>query len=253
MKKNNAGFSLMEVMVAGALLAGLGLVLAKFGQDANKTAKTAETSIELNQMFSEISTVLSDSGNCKESIQGPLGQPVTVIKRKMGTEYVESFAVNKKYGNGTLEIKSMKAVDEPTGTKLVIEVQKIGQVAGGKFLIKKVPIVATIASGVITGCGASSGSGVGPTIPIYQRPDGTLTLSGATASFDQSCEYCSGAVSTVCTPEVCPPGFEDKGLTNVPKAGPPGANNCGPSGAHRRISTRSCKSEVTEIGRMLAK
>ncbi len=164
-------------MIAGGLLAGLGMVLAQYSQNANQVSKTAETNWEITQTLSEISIILSDGENCKESLKGPLGAPINSIKRIKGSVPIEVYKVDEAFGNRTLKIKSMKVIEDDGGYKLTLEITRIGNVLGAKDIVRKIPISATVSvPGIVESCSLSSLSGAGAT------PPGTvIIIAGAQA------------------------------------------------------------------------
>ncbi|MBT6325476.1 MAG: hypothetical protein HOJ35_05870 [Bdellovibrionales bacterium] len=61
---NHRGFSLVSVMVAAGLLAGLALGITKFMQTAGKSAKGMEDAIEVNQLHGQVLLYLNNKDNC---------------------------------------------------------------------------------------------------------------------------------------------------------------------------------------------
>ena len=65
MKINNNGMSLVEVIIAAALLGGLGVGAMKLKQNMTKTVATAESGSEVASITSDIRTMLSNPRNCE--------------------------------------------------------------------------------------------------------------------------------------------------------------------------------------------
>lgn len=66
----NRGFSLIEVLLASALLGGLALTLAKFTQDQMKSTKTVETKFEHAAILNEIRQILGNNASCMATLGG---------------------------------------------------------------------------------------------------------------------------------------------------------------------------------------
>lgn len=70
MKINNNGLSLVEVIIAAALLGGLGVVAMKLKQNMSKTVATASSGSEMISITSDIRTILSNPRNCEYTFGG---------------------------------------------------------------------------------------------------------------------------------------------------------------------------------------
>ena len=68
--KNNKGFSIVEVLVAAALMGALALAISKLTQDQLKSTRTVETRFEYNAILNGIREILGDRQSCKETFQG---------------------------------------------------------------------------------------------------------------------------------------------------------------------------------------
>ena len=62
--KSQSGMSLISVMIASAMVAGLALVTTKMGQNANQIAKTTESAIDILQIQSRIERSFLDDTSC---------------------------------------------------------------------------------------------------------------------------------------------------------------------------------------------
>ena len=69
-KTNQFGFSLIEVMVAGALVAGLGLLGARIFSQQSEQVKLVETQELLNTYHDNLRTLLTDEYNCNAMLAG---------------------------------------------------------------------------------------------------------------------------------------------------------------------------------------
>lgn len=69
-KTNQFGFSLIEVMVAGALVAGLGLLGARIFSQQSEKVKLVETQELLNTYHDNLRTILTDEYNCNAMLAG---------------------------------------------------------------------------------------------------------------------------------------------------------------------------------------
>lgn len=114
----NKGFTLIEVLLASALLGGLALALAKFSKDQMKSTKTVETKFEYAAILNEIRQILGNNESCKATLAdrnavstGPdiitkivksVPPPGTNIDRFVADVSGNGFA----YGNGLVKIVS---------------------------------------------------------------------------------------------------------------------------------------------------
>lgn len=262
MKLPKNGFSLVEVLVAGAVLAGLALVLAKLGLESAKNSKTADSNMEMSNVVRDISATISVPENCKATAYGPIGHPISAIKKKSTSGFIETYKVNEPYGNNSFVISSMKTIQLPTGVNFSVTFQRTDQKTyGGKEITKNIPIDTLMTGISIDECGAAMGGGgvggaAGATIPVYKMPDGTLTTEAAIQTYPLTCQFCSGPGGTggSCTPDTCPPGFGDSGYSTDDVIDPVSGSPlpCGPSAARYRITTRNCTGTPVPIGKLLA-
>jgi len=107
--KNNKGFSLVQVMVAAGLMGGIALGVMQLSKQMQTTTVMGETSIEENQLYNHISTILLDSNSCEETFKGlTFGDSVEAIKRvKSDGNSLEVYTVGGIYGNRALELEDM--------------------------------------------------------------------------------------------------------------------------------------------------
>jgi hypothetical protein len=68
--KTQIGVSLVELMVAGAILAGLAVVLMNLNQETVKSQKTAEVNFNMNQLWINIQSSISMRQNCSLNFAG---------------------------------------------------------------------------------------------------------------------------------------------------------------------------------------
>ena len=112
----NAGFSLVEVMLVAALLGGLALGLAKLTKDQNKSAKTVESKLENTAIINEIRQILGSNDSCTATFlnqdatntnAGVVSRIVQVTPGGPINKYQSDITGNGvSYGNGTVKIVS---------------------------------------------------------------------------------------------------------------------------------------------------
>lgn len=73
-KLDQLGFTLIEIMIASVILAGVALSVAKLAQDQFKSAKTVETKFDYGAIASDIRTILSDQNSCTATFLGSNAQ-----------------------------------------------------------------------------------------------------------------------------------------------------------------------------------
>lgn len=116
--KSNAGFSIVEVLVAAALMGGVALGIAKLNQDQVKSTKTVETRFEYTAILNDMRQTLGNNDSCtatflNQNATNTAEGLVTNIKHVTPTgnliKYEADLAGNGKvYGNGTVRILSYR-------------------------------------------------------------------------------------------------------------------------------------------------
>lgn len=156
MKKN--GMSLVEVLIAGALLAGLGLVVARISEQSRKVTKTTETNIEMLSLIQDISYILSDKDSCIATVQGAVGSNLTSIKRVREGATTDVYSINSIYGNGTYRLSRLTTELINGGVNLVVDMSRVSESMGGKGIRKKIPLKAVLSvdGAEITDCFSNS-------------------------------------------------------------------------------------------------
>ncbi len=101
---SHRGFSLVSVMVAAGLLAGLALGITKFMQTAGKSAKGMGDAIEVNQLHSQVILYLNNKDNCNATFgTKKLNSTDISLKKPDGTDFT-SFSS----GNSGVQLESIK-------------------------------------------------------------------------------------------------------------------------------------------------
>ena len=114
------GFTLLEIMIASAILAGIALAVAKLTQDQLKSAKTVEAKFDYSAILSDIRTILSDQASCAQTLGAFNAQSATgitqIISRTAAGVNVVRYVVNTStaqnstgtsYGAARLRINSI--------------------------------------------------------------------------------------------------------------------------------------------------
>nr|BDT27769.1 tail fiber domain-containing protein [Bacteriovorax sp. HI3] len=139
MKKNfvnndEAGFSLVEVLIAAGIVGVVALATTKVIYNLQSASVVSESKIEELEIRRVITTTLASKEACTYSIGGrKIGDAITVIKNNVGGVLFES---GKTYGNNTVLIEGIRTVDKnevsSDGTKiidLVVKMRKIKKLA----------------------------------------------------------------------------------------------------------------------------
>lgn len=69
-QKSESGISLVEVLIAGGLMAGLAVVLMSLNKESFKTQKSAEVNFNMNQVWISIQSAISVRNNCSLNFKG---------------------------------------------------------------------------------------------------------------------------------------------------------------------------------------
>lgn len=112
MKKffKEAGFSLMEIMVAAGLLAVISVAVMQMNKTMSRGQATAEVKMEAIEIKRQVITLLSDKRACENTLVGKnLGSSVDVIKN---SNDVDIFKVGEKYGDNALELAEVRITDD---------------------------------------------------------------------------------------------------------------------------------------------
>src|SRR5690606_32053700 len=106
--RNFVGMSMVEVLLASAMAAGLGLVVAKISQQSQRVNRTAESNIEMLSITQDIAYILSDKDSCIETVAGPVGANIDSIKKVKSGAVSEVYRADQTqlYGNKTFFIDS---------------------------------------------------------------------------------------------------------------------------------------------------
>lgn len=117
----NAGFSIVEVLVAAALMGGVALGVAKLTQDQAKSTKTIETRFEYNAILNDMRQTLGNNDNCtatfgnRNATNTPEGAVPNIphIVHVTPTGNIAKYEADingngKVYGNGNVRILSYR-------------------------------------------------------------------------------------------------------------------------------------------------
>lgn len=184
MKLNQSGFSLLEIMVAAALLGGLALTGAKLMENQTKSMKTVEVKAEYNAVLADIRSILAIEDSCLATFPGANATNAVIgdIKQKPAfvatpvSRYVanSNWQLATAYGNGNVRILSYQlgeanlgAVNPTTNTKvgttnLIINMRSgLNRTVGAEIMVKRIPInVETTAADIIIKCSSSGSTGL---------------------------------------------------------------------------------------------
>lgn len=131
MRKNKSrGFSLVELMIVGGLIAGIGLVVMQLFKSTATTQNDAFNSAEYIQLRSEIDLLLSNSYDCQASLKGKTFNGSTIKATPVDVELsygdqdgkpTRKFisgtdAAFKKYGKLTISEVKFSMPDYTAGT-----------------------------------------------------------------------------------------------------------------------------------------
>lgn len=88
---NSAGFSLTEVMVGGAVLAGVALAGARMFKDQRSAQKNVNADQVLATFHSNLTRVLHDANNCNATLRGFSGQAAPTVAGTMWSDLTEIY------------------------------------------------------------------------------------------------------------------------------------------------------------------
>lgn len=70
-KKSHLGFSLIEIMIALTLLAGVSLFIVKLSKKGQDVKTTANSNFEINQFYNHIGKLILSKETCELNFGGP--------------------------------------------------------------------------------------------------------------------------------------------------------------------------------------
>jgi prepilin-type N-terminal cleavage/methylation domain-containing protein len=155
--KNAKGFTLVEIIIAVGLMAGLSMVAMQMMKTQTTSSASISAKMDEMEIKRNIILTLQDSIACKTTFaQKNIGQDLTAIKSSKGADL---FSVGSNFGSNKVKITSMKTQDLNTfiGTlrdvELVIRTTKsvMGKETQAEFKVR-LKVVALGASSPITDC-----------------------------------------------------------------------------------------------------
>lgn len=159
--KNQSGFSLVEIMIATAMLAGLSLGVMKTLEMMNKGQVVSDTKLEEFELKRLVATNLLDKNACNATLGGrSIGSNITEIKNSGGAVLYTSGLTY----NNSIEITQMTIVDKglpgANGSRsvdLVISAKRVKKILKETAKDIKIPLIVTVpmpssATGVIISC-----------------------------------------------------------------------------------------------------
>jgi prepilin-type N-terminal cleavage/methylation domain-containing protein len=157
---NQKGFTLVEIMIATAMLSVLSLGLMSLTSNMAKNQVTTETKLESIELRRLIMTLLMDKTACENTFNGlPIGANITNIKNGNNTV---SYSAGSTYGNNTLQIVSFITVDAGVinsaasvrAIDLIITFKKMKKLSSGTIsnATIRLNVKAPAANGIISAC-----------------------------------------------------------------------------------------------------
>ena len=232
MRLNKRGFSLVEIMVAAAMLGAVSLGVMSLQKNMKKGEVISETKMEELELRRLITTLLTDQLACKNTFLGSnIGSPITQIKNSAGSVVYQT---DNTYGNNTVKITSMSTQDlgivNSDNTRVVnlnITLQKMKQMAGGtsKTTSIQLNVAAPSANGAITSCNVDANQIISAAnIASCASLNGTWNSTSSTCTLDyfvkKSGDTMTGTLETtkVTSPQFCTgtncKAIEDLALAN---------------------------------------
>lgn len=137
MKLNNRGMSLIEILVSMSIMAIMSFAVMQMISDQNKSIKTTQYTMDINEAQNQIQRLMLDSEVCKSSLTGnpfPEGVPVTIPSIKRGTlPLLSAVAPNNKIGGILVESITGTRKTGTSNRDIDIVVKYRKSVAGNSF------------------------------------------------------------------------------------------------------------------------
>ncbi len=109
---NSNGFSLVQVMVAGAIMTGLMYYNLQIIADFEKSNKIVTSKIEAFEIRSEIRDYFTDQSDCTASLSGMTFDNPS-INKSMSVNGIPRYTTNQKFGNSRIGIVSYETTRVP--------------------------------------------------------------------------------------------------------------------------------------------
>lgn len=145
----NKGMGLVQVMVAGAILAGLGLFMAQMANNSNKVAKGLKNTMDLSAHFAQIQNGLLRDQSCRGFLKDLRLGPVP-SSRKLVVNGRTLLQQGKKLDGTSLKVKSMNVLG--TGLRVVFEKDESDRSLGPKQLRRDFGLIYDWEGGRIKKC-----------------------------------------------------------------------------------------------------
>lgn len=211
------GMSLVEVMIAAGLLGAIAYMGMNLFEQQSRQARDVTTRFEMQDLMTQMSRLLSDSGSCKASFaeipfkSGQTLEGPTFLSEVIGKDgdknltkdryFTKNADPSKKYGNNTLQIDRYElsnnndtevGVDEKTGTGtyyLNIYFDRGDKVVGSHILLKSLLLNIELDSDkkTIANCYTSGGMGGGGKASKLVILDPTVDTSLANLTGIEAC------------------------------------------------------------------
>lgn len=158
-KLNSKGFSLLQVLIAAGLTAGLALTMMRMGQNQSMMQRKATEDLDTNQFYQNVQKHLLDSDACRETLSSASGlhnegdsAEIASIKDKAG-----NVIYNKvdKLPSPSIKINSLRVLREKgENIKLEMYVEKVreGKSFGANKILRKIDLIAKFQGGNIIKC-----------------------------------------------------------------------------------------------------
>lgn len=199
--KNNSGFSLVEILIAAALMGGLSLVFMQMNKTQVKANADSSANVDVLDLKRNIIATLMDKNSCKATftsgagVNFNIGQSISIIKNSGGTN---AFVVGDNYGEGKVKIISLITQDQnivgSDGLRSVNLNVGISKTVMGKVTNKSFPVTLRVKA-------------TGPTAPIVDCFSDTSGL--VLTAKEEACASIGGvwdAVAVTCQLPSCPGG-----------------------------------------------
>ncbi len=124
--RSQAGVSLVQTILAGSIMAGLGLVVAKLGKDATTNKLNADSSYGILDLTGRIQTLVSNNISCTQSFNTLSLAPNSSasINTLKTTGNTDIFAVNSYYAENKIQITGMNFRRTPDASILTVSIKK---------------------------------------------------------------------------------------------------------------------------------
>lgn len=178
--KSQSGMSIVQVLIAAAMMGGLALVMGKLGENQSKMQRGAKESLDINSLHAGLEKILLNSVSCKATIE-----QITTLQKGSGNSEILPAIISQRDKTAPQVIKYRTGQNNPIGA---VYIETISVSRNNDDSIDMTFVIKKLAQGARSSYGAKS---LNKTIHLFGKFDGNKPV-GCFSQLDS-------AVASACT------------------------------------------------------